>query len=128
MHRGKKRSKSALKVRSWQLGEGYGSLRKLRDELDEMTDVLLGRADMPVDNGVMSLMEVSTAYYARASEITNTIHRGEVDGTVAKGSSPYKFRTGELRTFMEMAKVHIELGSRRVTAAKMEFEMETEGL
>ena len=93
-----------------------------------MSDVLLGREDMPVSNGVMSLMEVSTAYYARASEITNMIHRAETDGTILKGSSPYKFRTGELRQFMEMAKAHIDLGSRRVTSAKLEFDMEAEGL
>lgn len=100
----------------------------MRAELDEMTDVMLGREPMPIDNGVLSLMEVATAYYARASEITNDLHRAETDGTIMKGSKGYKFRTGELRQFMQMAKVHIDLGSRRVTAAKLEFDMEAEGL
>lgn len=90
--------------------------------------MLLGRTDPPITRGVLTLMEVAEAYYARASEITAMLQRKEAEGVIAKGSTPYRFRTGELRTFMEAAKSAIELGSRRVTYARMEFDMETEAL
>lgn len=93
-----------------------------------MFDVLLGRTDPPVELGVLTLMEVASAYYARASELTARLQRAEADGTVLKGTRPYKFRTGELRTFMEMCKTAIDLGSRRVTMAKLEFDMDREML
>lgn len=86
-----------------------------------MTDVLLGREDPPVD-GVLSLMEVADAYYARAMELTMLIQQMEREGTVLKGSSHYKFRTGELRTFSEMAKRAADLGSRRLTDDSLRFE------
>ena len=35
----------------------------------------------------------------------------------------YRFRTGELRTFCEMAAKAIELGSRRVTVAQLEADL-----
>jgi len=100
----------------------------MQAEVDEMWAVILGRTDPPITRGVMTLMEVSEAYYARASEITSLIQRKEADGIVAKGDRYYRFRTGELRTFMEACKTAIELGSRRVTAARLEFDMETEAL
>lgn len=106
------------------VGEGVTSLGKLRREVREMTDVLLGRAPMPIDNGVMTLMEVATAYYARASEITASLQAAENDGHILKSSKHAKFRTGELRTFRELAKAMVDLGSRRVTAARLEFEMD----
>lgn len=95
----------------------------MRDELDEMRDVLLGRKPPPVDAGVMTLMEVADAYYARAKEMEQLIHRDESDGVVIRGSKHYKFRTGELRSFIELAKGACELGSRRVTKARMDFDM-----
>lgn len=97
-------------------------------EVEEMTAVLLGRHDPPINAGVLTLMEVASAYYARASEMTATIQRGEAEGSVLKGSRPYRFRTGELRTFMEMCKTQIDLGSRRITAARLEFDMDREML
>lgn len=110
------------------VGEGVTSLKALRTELDEMKDVLFGREDPPIDNGVMTLLEVSTAYYARAAEMTAMIQRAESDGRVIKDSRHYKFRTGELRSFMELAKATMELGSRRVTHAKLEFEQSQTGM
>lgn len=94
----------------------------MRDELAEMTDVLLGRQDPPIDRGVLTLMEVADAYYARAKEMEMLILQAEADGTVLKSSRTYKFRTGQLRSFIDMAKYAIELGSRRVTAERMEME------
>lgn len=93
-----------------------------------MRDVLLGRKDPPIIRGVLTMMEVGEAYYARASEMTALIQRKEADGIVSKGDRYYKFRTGELRTFMEACKQSIDLGSRRLTYARLEFDMETEAL
>jgi hypothetical protein len=57
-------------------------------------------------------------------ELTMMIQRAESDGQVLKGSKYYKLRTGELRTFVELSSKAIELGSRRVTWAQMEYSME----
>lgn len=93
-------------------------------ELDEYRDVLLGRQPPPINNGILTLMEVADAYLARGREMEQALLRGEAEGTILKGSRQYKFRTGELRSFLEMAKSAVELGSRRVTAAKMEYDYE----
>jgi hypothetical protein len=89
-----------------------------------MRDVLMGHVDAPIDVGVMTLMEVADAYYARAKEIEQLILRAEAEGQVTKGSRTYRFRTGELRSFIEMASHAADLGSRRVTVAKLEYDMQ----
>lgn len=101
-------------VRYFRLGEGY-DLAGMREEITHYTDVLMGREDPPIDLGIMTLMEVAEAYHARASEIEMELLELEAEGAVLRGSRPYKFRTGKLRTFLEMSKKTIELGSRRVT-------------
>lgn len=110
------------------VGQGLPNLGALREELQGMTDILLDRDDPPIDVGVMTLMEVATAFYARAAEITAILQKAEANGVVTRGSKHYKFRTGELRTFMDMASKKIDLGSRRVTAAKMEYDMSHEAM
>lgn len=95
----------------------------MRAEIDWMTNVLLGRRPSPLDRGVLTLMEVAEAFHARASEMCIQIQRGEAEGTVPKGERVYHFRTGELRTFMELCSKAIDLGSRRVTALQLEIEM-----
>jgi len=97
------------------------SLTEIKDELDGYWDVLLGRKDSPV-TGMHALQEVADQYYARASEITAMIQRFEEDGTIEKGSALVKFRTGELRTFREVARAAADLGSRRLTALQVESE------
>lgn len=92
-------------------------------ELHAYTSVLLGRVTPPHDNGVMTLMEVANAYYSRAKEMEMRIHEGERDGWVHKGGDLYRFRTGELRDFIDLSKAAQELGSRRLTAATIEYEM-----
>lgn len=106
------------------LGEGVLSLAELRSEIDEYVQVLMGRVDPPIDNGEMTLMEYANAVYSRAMEITILLQRAESDGQILKGSRHYKFRTGELRTFTELALRAIELGSRRVTWAQAEYSMQ----
>lgn len=115
-------------IRHFHINEGVPSLSEMRREVEQMTRVLMGHEDPPVEMGVITLMEVASAYYARASELTMYIQRAETDGTVLKNSKVYKFRTGELRTFMEMCKNQIDLGSRRITQARLEFEMDREML
>lgn len=110
------------KLRAFKVGKQMTDLEEWRDELDEYTDILLGRKMPPIDSGVMTLLEVANAYYARAQEIHMRILRGEASGLVPKGTPLYRFRTGELRAFREMAQSASELGSRRVTAARMEYE------
>lgn len=84
-----------------------------------MTDILLGREDPPVDLGPITLMEIAEAFHARASEMEMQLLEGEASGHILKGSRTYKFRTGMLRTFIEMCKRSMDLGSRRVTYEKM---------
>lgn len=115
-------------VRKFDVGRGIASVAALRAELLDMTDVLMGRAQSPFnDRRVDALMEVADAYYARAAEMTMRIQMMEGDGRVRRGDALYKFRTGELRTFMEMAKRASEVGSRRVTVKQMLLESERHG-
>lgn len=110
------------KLRAVPLGQGVPELADLVAELDDMTAVLLGREEPPIDAGHLTLMEVADSYYARAAEITMLLQREEREGQITRGSGHYKFRTGELRTFMEMAKRAADLGSRRLTHESLMME------
>lgn len=121
------RQSATGRLRAIPLGEGVPPLPELYDELAEMTDVLLGRGPAPLDAGHITLLEVADAYFARASEITMLLQQAEQEGTVIKGSAHYRFRTGPLRTFMEMARQAAQLGSRRLTAEQLWFEMQRTG-
>ena len=101
-------------------------MSELRKELSGYVEVLLGRTPPPIDNGVMTLMEYSNAVYSRAMEINMKLHEAETTGVVVKNSAPYKFRTGELRSFIDLAKGAMDLGSRRLTNAQLLFEMQEE--
>lgn len=92
-----------------------------------MTDVLLGRTQPDIDARHLTLMEVADAYFARASEIQMLLQKAEREGTITRGSAHYKFRTGELRTFLEMSRRAAELGSRRLTEEQLVWEMEMYG-
>ena len=87
----------------------------LWEEIHGYVNVLLGREASPLDSPYLDMMEVATAYYARAQEIDMLIHQGEREGSIIRGSALYKFRTGELRSFIDLAKRCAELGSRRLT-------------
>lgn len=101
--------------------EGLPSVDELHDELLGYANVILGRADPPMElNGFyLDLMEVAAAYYARAKEIDMLIHHEEQNRRVIRGSGYYKFRTGQLRSFMEMSKMMADLGSRRLTQERL---------
>ena len=106
------------------MNQGLPSISEMRDEIDEYCSVLMGNQESPTGNGVMSLLEYANAVYSRGMELSILLHRAEADGHVAKGSQYYRFRTGELRAFNELASKAIDLGSRRVTHAKLEYDME----
>jgi hypothetical protein len=104
------------------IGGTIPAIPEIRAELDEMVDVLMGRTPSKHDNGVSSLQETANAYYSRAMELTLLLQRAEADGVVLRGSKHYKLRTGELRTFAELALRATDLGSRRLTLAQLEWE------
>lgn len=108
------------------LPAGLPDPEDIEDELDDMMAVLLGRVNPPINRGVHTLQEVATAYYARAQELVLLIQRGERDGAIPKGSTYYQLRTGELRTFVELAKRAADLGSRRLTAEQIRREQRTD--
>ena len=113
-------------VREIQMGQGLPPLEDLTSEFEEYMDVLMGRTPPPIDAGHLTLMEVADAYFARASEVQFLILKAEREGGVFKGHSYYKFRTGELRTFLELSKRAADLGSRRLTQARLVHDMTNE--
>lgn len=84
------------------------------DELEGYVQVLLGHVDPPVDSPYLALQEVATAYLSRAYELSMLIHRGEIDGSIRRGSTYNLLRTRSLRDFIDMARKLAELGSRRL--------------
>lgn len=106
-------------IRFFRLSQS-NSLAAMKDEIREYTAVLLGHQEPPVHVGVLTLMELAEAYGARAREMSMQIQDAEVAGTVPRGSAAYKFRTGMLRTFIELADHAMQLGSRRVTVMEQE--------
>jgi hypothetical protein len=109
-------SKTFLEV---QVASGIPHVDKLAQELEDMRNVLFGRVEVDYDSDYLGLMEVSTAYFCRGQEIDELIHKAERDGTVVRGSALYKFRTGELRSFLELTKMAANLGSRRLTQEQL---------
>jgi len=101
------------------LSLGLPSVEELWTEISDYVDTLLGRRESPIDSPYLALAECATAYYSRAQEIDMLIHAAEREGAVMKGSGYYKFRTGELRSFIELAKKCAELGSRRLTQEQL---------
>lgn len=103
---------------------GVGTPEELQHEIEHYMDVLLGRIPPPSDFGDLTLMEVADAYYARGMELTARIQAMESNGESFRGSAHYKFRTGPLRSFTDLARRAAELGSRRLTQARMLYDME----
>jgi hypothetical protein len=104
---------------SIEIGLGLDDVDDLWEEIQHYVNVLLGREDSPIDSPYLAMAEVATAYFARAQEIDAMIHAAEREGAIMKGSPLYKFRTGELRSFIELAKKCAELGSRRLTQEQL---------
>lgn len=124
--RGTKGKAPVRRLRSFQVGSGIKSVGDMCDELEDMRDVLMGRKD-PAVTGVLALMETADAFYSRASEMEQLILRGEREGRIQRSNPLYRFRTGELRSFKEMAARAADLGSRRLTAANVQMGQEQRG-
>ena len=101
--------------------QGLGSVEEIQDELLGYANVILGRADPPMelDGYYLDLMEVASAYYARAKEIEMLILWEEQQRRVIRGSAYYRLRTGQLRSFIEMSKMMADLGSRRLSQERL---------
>ena len=92
---------------------------QLAEELLGYVDILLARADAPVESPYLDLMECASAYLARALEMEMLIHNLERNQKIVRGHPLVKFRTGTLRSFIEMAKKMADLGSRRLSAEQL---------
>lgn len=102
-----------------EVGLGLPPVEDLWTEIKGYMDVILGRKDAEMVSPYLGLAEAATAYYCRAQEIDALIHAGEREGVILRGSALYKFRTGELRSFIELSKRAAELGSRRLTQEQL---------
>ena len=111
------------KVRDIPVALGLSTLEELEEELFGYVDVLLGRQEPPIDNGIMTMMEVADGYLARAYEIEMMILAAERNKDILRSNPYVKFRTGELRSFIELARKATDLGSRRLTMARLEHDM-----
>lgn len=105
------------------LDEGLKSIDALHGEFLDYADILLGRVEAPIDSPYLQLMELASAYYARACEVEMLILYEEQQRRVIRGHPLYKFRTGQLRSFLEMSKKLADLGSRRLTQESLLSEM-----
>lgn len=114
-------------LRYHKLNEGLPPLPELEMEIQDMLDELMGRVPPSIQAGTLTLMETADAFFARASELQLLIQKGEREGSVPKGGGYYKFRTGELRTFLEIAKRAADLGSRRLSEEQLVFERQRLG-
>jgi hypothetical protein len=102
------------------VGSSLPPVEELQEEFLGYVDIILGRADPPTDGmPYLDLMEVAAAYYGRAKEVDMLIHWEEQQRHIIRGSPHYKFRTGQLRSFIEMAKMMADLGSRRLTQERL---------
>lgn len=96
----------------------FPTVNRYDDLLDEFThyaNVLLGREPSPIQSPYLELMEVATAYHSRARKVEMELLTMEQSGTIMRGDALYRFRTGQLSSFIEMTRKCIDLGSRRLT-------------
>jgi len=101
-------------------GNTMDQVRNFERELDGYNNVIFGRQETPIKNGVSTMYELAVAYYARAKEIEMYCKKFESGIDVGKTRHPiYRFRTGQLNVFIEMVKELAKLGSRRITVAQM---------
>lgn len=114
-------------VLSIRLGMGLPEVDDLKDELIAMSDVLLGRADCPIESPYLALQEVATAYHARAREIEMLIYNSEQELITRRSDPLYKFRTGALSSFIDMTKRLADLGSRRLSQEQLLYQQRLDG-
>lgn len=106
---------------------GLPEVEVLVEELLHYANVLLGREPSPIESPYLALQEVATAYHSRAREIEMQIYELEKEGVIMRGSKLYKFRTGQLQSFIELSKRCAELGSRRLSQEQLLHSARLEG-
>lgn len=114
---------SALTPLTFTTTIGYDDLL---DEFMGYANVLLGRDPSPLQSPYLELMEVATAYHSRAREVEMELLTMEQSGVISRGDHLYRFRTGQLASFIEMARKCIDLGSRRLTQEQVISRMREE--
>lgn len=123
-----KRLGSKAFLREFKSPVGLPDIDTLKQEISGYWDVLLGRVEPPVSHlRVDALLEVADTYYSRALELTSLIRAAEQDGLITKNSDYYKFRTGQLRDFIDAVKHAGDVGSRRITMRSIRNEEERLG-
>ncbi len=115
------------KLTQVRLPAGLPPYEVVLEELEGYCQVLLGREDPPLDSPYLSLAEIAAAYHGRAREIEMMILTAEQAGDVTRGDKYYHLRTGQLRSFIEMAKRMYDLGSRRLTQEDLITRQRLEG-
>lgn len=120
-------ARTTRRLRTFKIGAGLPEPDEITDELEHMRDILMGRYDSPV-TGVLALMEVADAYFARACELEQLILAAVREGHITKSDPRNSIRTQEIRSFKELSKSAAELGSRRVTVEQMTQEKERRGM
>lgn len=107
---------------------GLPGVPELEAEIREYVAVLTGHQEPPFDMGIITLMEVGNAYFARLNELRILILQAERSGAVDK-SSPYaKIRTGDLAIAADLAKRCTDVGSRRLSHAQLMSDATKRGL
>jgi len=105
------------------LTKGLSSAEDLHGEISTYIDVLLGHEKPPIEDGVETLFELSSAYLARAREIEVKLLERERVNSISTNDELKKFRTGELRSFIDLCKRAQDQGSRRITIALSELNL-----
>ena len=113
-------------MQKFPLKKGLGTPEELHQEINDYIDVLMGHINPPIADGVDTLFEVSSTYLARAKEIDIKLLQRERGTKIESGDELKKFRTGELRSFIELCKSAQNQGSRRITVALSELSLKEE--
>lgn len=116
------------KLRQFRIPSGLPTPDEIRKEIEHYRDVLHGRAEPPIQKGVMTLMEVAEGYFSRACEMEQMIYQGKAEGWLPKNMGYEQLRTQEIRSFKELAKAATDLGSRRITFENLRFQQENRGM
>jgi hypothetical protein len=113
-------------IRFWDIPNGLPHPEDIRQEMEDMRQVLMGREEPPIEMGVATLMEVANGYFSRACEWEQLILAAKARKQLPAGYET--LRTQEIRSFKELAKGATELGSRRITWEQKRREQEMRGL
>lgn len=110
------------------IGHGLPTLNEAFDELTQYAEHLATFYDpeVPIGN-TLDLLEVASAYLARAFDIERRLHQREQLLGLPRGCPEQRFRTGALESFISQAKVLRDLGSRRLSFAQLRHDSEKTG-